>query len=384
MIKEQLQAIMDRHCLDAVLFFRPDELVMSMGYYPHWGLSIGMIYKTGDKILYIPEFEPSDIIPKGIQVKRYPWGTSSKDPFLYLYQQIKEDIDSYSSGLGKVSFIHSVGRSAPPGAAGEAPPWPSDFINNLYKVCPHVTHIDTELLQLYSYKSKEDIQAINLCQSIVSLGISKFYELLVPGVTEARISALMEAEIRNQIGSQGVISAKGYAEVQSGKNTIDSGKFNRTSGKKLQDGDLVLTEFAVVVNGYWADITRTGVVGTPDINQIHIHNIVKEAQDAALSLIKPGVLGKTVDAKAREVINSYNLGKYFNHALGHGVGFRYHDPVITIAPNSTDILKEGMVVTIEPGIYNPFWGGIRIEDNILITVDGYINLSNFSRELKGE
>ncbi len=383
-VKKSILSCIDRYSLDAILFFRPDELVMSMGYYPHWGLSIGVIYANGNQVLYIPEFEPRDIIPEGITIKTYPWGISPNSPFPYLYNQIRKDIASYSHSSGRISFVQSVGRFSPPSAAGEAPPWPCNFIRELLKIGKEVVHIDGELLQLYSHKSEHDVKALRLCHSIVNLGVSKFYELLTPGISEAEISAFMESEIRTQIGKHGITSARGYAEVQSGEHTIHSGKFNKVSGKKLKDGDLVLTEFAVVINGYWADITRTGIVGNPNNNQLYIHNIIKEAQNAAFDMIKPGVSAKSVDSAARDIIKSYHLGDYFTHALGHGVGFRYHDPVITLSQNSEDILQEGMVITIEPGIYIPSKGGIRIEDNILVTSEGYKNLSKYTKELKGD
>jgi Xaa-Pro aminopeptidase len=146
-----------------------------------------------------------------------------------------------------------------------------------------------------------------------------------------------------------------------------------------------MIEMAACVNGYWCDITRTGSVGHIPAHGQKIYDTVKEAHLLALDLIKPGVEAKTVDGKVREFISRKGYGAYFNHALGHHVGFRYHDPGPGFRPGSSLVLSPGMVLTVEPGIYvHEHHAGVRIENNIWITADSYKILSDYSIEIDGK
>lgn len=379
-----IKNVIDYNQLDAIIFFRPDELMMSMQYRPYWGISVGVFFANGERILYIPALEPKDRIPNDIKVKIYPWGMECSDPFKVLYQMIDEDIQSNSENNKGVSFIKTIGRTSPPILSGENPPLPNDFVDQLASLGYCYKEIDNELINLYAYKTEEDIKSLKLCHEVAAVGIQAFYKALEAGNTEADVSAEMEYAVRKAIGKNGVIFSQGYAQVQSGINGSFGGTFNWVTNKSLEIGDFVMTEFAVVVNGYWADITRTGIVGTPTNEQIHLHDSIKKAQDAALSLVCPGAKACDLYNAAKATLDELCLGQYFTHGLGHGVGFRYHDPYGDISAGSADILKEGMVLTIEPGIYDASFGGIRIEENILVTKDGYEILSNFTRELRGE
>ncbi|GKX28092.1 peptidase M24 [Vallitalea longa] len=371
--------------LGAIIFFRPDELMMTLGYRPYWGLSVAVCYEHSNPILYVPALEPKLRLPKDIVVKRYPWGETSEDPFEILYEMIKEDIKEYGNYSKPVSLIKNVGNTTPCILSAEQPPLPSDFVENLMKVSKGgYKNVDEEILDLYNFKTCEDIEGIRLCNKVAGIGIKAFYDSLQEGLTEAEVSAKMEYAVRTQIGKNGVKYASGFAQVQSGINGADGGRYNWVTDKKLENGDLVMTEFAVVVNGYWADITRTGKVGIPSKEDIRLHEAVKKAQDKALSLVREGAISEDLQKAASEVLDTECVGKYFTHGLGHGVGFRYHDPGIRIAKGNKEVLKEGMVITIEPGIYDSSFGGIRIEENVLVTKNGYEILSKFTRELKGD
>jgi Xaa-Pro dipeptidase len=146
-----------------------------------------------------------------------------------------------------------------------------------------------------------------------------------------------------------------------------------------------MLEMGICVNGYWADITRTASVGRISDQHKKIFYTVLEAQRAALSVMRPGVAMAEVDDAARKYIRASGWGHLFNHALGHHVGFRYHDPGPVLSPDSRGILKEGMLLTVEPGIYGHEIGaGVRIEDNVRITETGYELLSDYPSGLTGK
>jgi len=154
-----------------------------------------------------------------------------------------------------------------------------------------------------------------------------------------------------------------------------------TTDRCIRKGDLVTFDFGAEADGYFSDITRTVCVGRPTLRQRAIHDLVFEAQQAALSMVRPGVSGKAVDQAAREVIEKAGYGKQFGHGTGHGVGLMVHEGP-SVSRLSKDHLAEGMVFTIEPGVYLPGWGGVRIEDMVLVTGRGARVLTTLPRELE--
>lgn len=159
----------------------------------------------------------------------------------------------------------------------------------------------------------------------------------------------------------------------------------RAGDRKLESGDLVVLDFGGVLDGYCSDLTRTVAVGTPPDKAKRLHAAVREAQQAAISAVRPGVAATAVDAAARNVLVEHGLGEAFGHGTGHGLGLDVHeDPRITRPrPDVPDVpLVAGMVFTIEPGAYLPGFGGVRIEDDVLVTETGCEVLTSVSRDLQ--
>lgn len=153
------------------------------------------------------------------------------------------------------------------------------------------------------------------------------------------------------------------------------------SSRKLKKGDLITIDFGAVVSGYHADTTRVFSLGQPSSKGEKIYNIVLEAQMTALEAVKPGVRCGDVDKAARDVISEYGYGEAFGHGTGHGVGLDIHEAP-RLGPGVKEELRPGMVVTVEPGIYLPRWGGVRIEDMVLVTERGKEVLTrSFTKQL---
>jgi Xaa-Pro aminopeptidase len=190
-----------------------------------------------------------------------------------------------------------------------------------------------------------------------------------------------ELELAMRIGA--AISARSAApsfepSVQSGANSAVP--HHDPSGRKLEAGDLVLFDFGAAFEGYRGDLTRMAVVGAPTARQREIYAVVVRAHDAAIEAVRPGVTTGQVDAAAREVIEAAGFGPNFFHRVGHGLGLEVHeDP--SLDPGSNTVLEPGMVFTIEPGIYLPGWGGVRIEDDVVVETGGCRVLSRAGREL---
>ncbi|MEE8638728.1 MAG: M24 family metallopeptidase [Candidatus Margulisiibacteriota bacterium] len=155
--------------------------------------------------------------------------------------------------------------------------------------------------------------------------------------------------------------------VASGKRSAKPHGF--ATDKKIKRGDLVVIDFGAVYNGYCSDMTRTFVVGKPTKKQRKVYRIVKEAQKRAIQAIRAGKACFEIDRAARQYIEKQGFGKYFIHNTGHGIGRKVHQAP-KISKRNRRRLRKGMVITIEPGIYIKGWGGVRIEDMILVTQAG--------------
>ncbi len=198
--------------------------------------------------------------------------------------------------------------------------------------------------------------------------------IIAPGISENDVALEMEVFMR----SNGATSSSFDTIVASGeRSALPHGV---ASDRIIGNNEFVKLDFGAYYKGYCSDITRTVVVGKPSDKHLEIYNIVLEAQLHALDHIKPGMTGMEADALARDVIVKYGYGDNFGHSTGHGLGMEVHEAP-RLSRLSDTILTPGMVVTVEPGIYLPGFGGVRIEDDIVITESGIKILTSSPKEL---
>jgi Xaa-Pro aminopeptidase len=372
-----------QHCdLQAWIAWRPDELVMLSGYFPFWGASLLICFPDAEPVLFVPQIEPRDHIPAGLRVQDYPWGDlKCSDPYSVLVSAVGSELAKARVTGERVGMNPSASRISLPIQAGEQIPIPEGFSGQLSALTAKPdAQRQKAFSDLYLRKTSEEIEAIRQANRVANVGLRAFFENLQPGITEAEVAAAVESAIYRQIGRDGIFHSRGWAMVQSGPNSADAGRFNRSTGRSLENGDLVLIELATCVNGYWSDLTRTAPVGSPKAEVEQILAIVRTAQQAAVDGVRPGVSAGHIDALARDLIAAHGLSSFFTHHTGHHVGFRYHDPGFVILPGEPAILEPGMVITIEPGVYMPErGGGARIEDNVLVTESGHEVLSRIER-----
>ena len=198
------------------------------------------------------------------------------------------------------------------------------------------------------------------------------FAALKPGMTELEVAAIISQHHQ-------VEGAKTeFSIVGSGSN----GAFphHATSDRKLQKGDAIVIDVGARFEGFPSDMTRMAVLGQEPAGYGEIHDIVNQAVEAALAAARPGVMAKEVDAAARNVITNAGYGDYFVHRTGHGLGIEVHEPPYITATSET-VLDEGMVFSIEPGIYLPGRFGIRLEEIVILRVDGPEILSGLSRDV---
>lgn len=223
-------------------------------------------------------------------------------------------------------------------------------------------------------KDQSEVALMQKAADIADAAFEHILGFVRPGLTEQEVALELETFMRRQ-GATGpsfeTIIASGW------RSSLPHGV---ASAKVLEAGDFVKFDFGAVYEGYCSDITRTVVLGEPSERQKEIYSIVLEAQLRALDAAKPGLTGKELDAVARDFIASKGYGENFGHSLGHGLGLAVHEsPRVSVLGDTR--LQSGMVITIEPGIYISKWGGVRIEDDILL-VDGGKRIFNHAPKLE--
>lgn len=227
------------------------------------------------------------------------------------------------------------------------------------------------------FRVVKDPREIALIKDAVALGAKIFdrgLEVLRSGVKEVEVAAEMELAAR-----------RGGAEAMSFPTIIASGArsalpHGRASTQPIPSGAFVVSDFGVILSGYCSDQTRTVWVGSVPKDARRSYDAVREAQQAAIDVVRPGIAVGEVDAAARKVLKKAGLGRYFTHSTGHGVGLEIHESP-RVAAGQTEVLMPGMVITIEPGVYFPGKWGVRIEDMVAVTAGGCEILTPTSKEL---
>lgn len=235
-------------------------------------------------------------------------------------------------------------------------------------------HCSETILQL---RRKKDIGELSAITEAVRLADNAFQfavSRISPGMREYEVAALLEGYMRRNAGATPAFETICASGARS---ALPHGA---ASDKRLEKGDFLTMDFGCLLQGYSSDITRTVTIGPASDRQKEIYGIVLYAQTKAENAATGGMPAAELDKVARDVIGDYGYGDYFGHALGHGVGLAVHEHPI-LSPRSRHRLTSGDVFTIEPGIYIPDFGGVRIEDMLYATENGYAVLTKASKEL---
>lgn len=234
--------------------------------------------------------------------------------------------------------------------------------------------LSNNIYDMRTIKSAEEIEKIHKAQEIAEKAFDEILGFISPGVTEREIALKLDSCMLEN-GAEG-LSFETIALA--GANT--SMPHGVSGNYKVKNGDFVLMDFGAVYDGYHSDMTRTVCVGQSSEKMGKIYDIVLKAQLEALKKVKSGITGSELDGYARDIIDESGYGDFFGHSLGHGVGMEIHE-FPTASSKSETILKENMVVTVEPGIYLPGEFGVRIEDFVVVTENSHQNLTNCPKKL---
>ena len=221
---------------------------------------------------------------------------------------------------------------------------------------------------LRSIKSDAEIQTLKKAAALAKQGYARLLtEILKPGLSEKEVANRFDFEMR-QLGADKAIIATGI------ENTVKPHSVN--SMRKIQAGDLILVDYGYFYQGYTFDVTRICGMG---VQSSGIHRLTAAVQDAlreTMQIVAPGLPVSALWQKANDVLQTYHLDQYFTHGIGHGIGRSIHE-MPTLSYRSDEPLQVGQVITIEPGVYVPGVGGVRLENDLLVTADGFENLTDF-------
>lgn len=358
----RIQAAMRRYGFDALAVVPGGNLRYLVGLTLHAGLRLTMALAPADgqPALVVPGLEHARVAEiVGAAFASYPW-SDDEGPGNALARAV-DDI-----GLGRGSVVgieHTVMRVFE--------------LRALEQALPGARFVDaTPLLsELRMVKDATELEAMRGAVQVIEATLRQTVIQARSGMRERDIADLWERAIR-AAGCQPAFETT----VASGPNSANP---HHTSGdRELQDGDMVVFDGGAVYQGYVSDMTRTFVVGHPSDEMRRVYDLVLAANVAGReAAAQPGATGESIDAAARQVIERGGYGPFFIHRTGHGIGLDVHEPPFIVA-GSRAPLPVGATFTVEPGIYLRGIGGVRIEDDVVITVDGAISLTTFPRDLQ--
>ena len=224
------------------------------------------------------------------------------------------------------------------------------------------------------FKDESEIANIQSAASIADKALNNCIKLAKPGVSERDLAIELEYQMR-KLGSEEMSFAT--ILLFGARSALPHGV---PGNQTLKHGDLILVDFGAVVNGYRSDMTRTYVCGKPDSQQLEVYEVVRKAQQAAIDAVTSGVTGEYLNQVSEAVLNTSRFSEYKGEGLGHGVGLELHEFPF-MGKGCKLKVEQGCVITIEPGIYIPGWGGVRIEDDVVLTSEGLVILNNAPKNL---
>lgn len=372
---ERLRRAMKEQGLDVLICKLPENVVYLTNYWPHHGFSFVIFPDDSGAQLYLPEIEEPYADADWAEVTTFGWGLLKDGD---LYENYRRILTAAHDKLGlkgaKIGVEKTLEITGPTYRAAEpvvpAEPWHS-LLEDIFS-SSSLVDVTGLIAQVRARKTPYEIEKLRIANEVAEIGMRRFLAQLEPGMTEVDISGLVEGVIRAEgPGHKGARLVRASAEVGTGPIGSTKGTLLvPSSTREITEGDIVMVELATVVDGYWSDLTYVAVAGEPSSKQREVYNSVLEAQQAAAGYMKDGASFEDPDKAARAVLKDAGLEEYFVHLTGHAVGYRYHEFIPFLMPGAEGTLREGMVSSVEPGVYIPDFGGIRIEDNVAVGAEG--------------
>ncbi|RIW38406.1 aminopeptidase P family protein [Bacillus salacetis] len=358
---EKLQSWLDDQNIEAV-FINSKENVFYLSSFltdPHERLMGLFLFNGADPLFVLPAMEEGQLKSAGWTHEIIGY-SDHENPWDLIREAVKK---RNTAGAGKVALekeVLSYSRS-------------EEFLSLFTDT--EVIDAEEKLNELRVVKDDQEIEILRRAAEMADFGVQTGVDALTEGVTEMEVLAKIEYELKK----------KGIREMSFSTMVLFGEKSGEPHGnpgnRKLQPGDFVLFDLGVVLDGYCSDITRMVAFKSVSDQQKEIYETVLKAEKASLEASRPGSRIGDLDSTARKIITDAGYGDFFPHRIGHGMGINVHE-FPSMSHLNDGILKAGMVYTIEPGIYLPDVGGVRIEDDVLVTEEGYETLTKFPKELQ--
>jgi len=378
----RIKAGLEREGISALVLRYPENVVYATSYWPCFGWSTCIYPLDSEPVLIVPECE-GPYAERAEFNDRRPLKGDYMGSTAQIVSEILAERHLERSAIGIESSFETIAANH---VGGEAiyPNTPS--FERLREELPECKMVDATglLYELRSVKSDAEIEKLKLANRLAAKGLEAARDALKPGMRETELAAESERAIHTiGVGYRNILRARGFAFIMSGPLSAQAHMpFNISTKRRIRRGDLVLIELNTYADGYWSDLTRVWSCGRPTEKQLEIYAVVLGAQRESLKRAGDGIRAEEPYLAAKGAIEHKGYGKYYPHGLGHGVGARMHEPIPSLGPGSSELLKKGMVHSVEPGIYIPKFGGIRIEDNVVERDKGAVSLSSFERTLE--
>ncbi len=374
---EQLKQLMDSKNLDALVLSMPGHINMVSGVWPMTNGLTGCILPR--------ECRPLCIVPhcERIEAEDSVWDAAVAE-IKFGVLDAPDYADEFDRTVKKFAAANGLRRiGTDMGVESFASAWNPAEINffhgsrqtSLERIFGKeaVCDISAELSKVKQVKNEFEIDQIRRANEIACMGIQRFVKMVRPGVSGLELRTAVESVIALEgTGHRGARRVRAFAQISTGSEETCLGfrPMLDSTTRKMKAGDTAMLELAVVVDGYWADRTETVVAGEANERQKKVCALIKQAQAAVIAGLKPGITCAEADTLARDIITAAGYGKHFVHITGHCVGFQYHDPGPFLMPGNDTVLQAGTVVTVEPGVYIEGFGGIRFEEDVVVTGGG--------------
>jgi Xaa-Pro dipeptidase len=372
---EQLQSQLEAARIDAAVFRLPENVLLVSGHFVQIaGAGLVVVPAQGEATLLVPEYEAEEAAAVWTgRLETFPVIRNDRPPSVDVIRQRLESLAARHGHGGTIGYEGSFESVGPPAQAGEVNAIAGPTRRLVQEAFEAAELVDvTEMIEsTRAVKTDCELEKLVIANEIAAFGMNAFRNVARPGRTEVEIMAAVESAIAIEgHGYRGARFVRGYATVYSGSDLQRGWQYFRSRPRQVEDDELVMLELGTLVDGYWADHTRTVVAGHPTREQQAAYEAVLAATGAAFAAAVPGATGGEIDATSRAACARAGF-EQFPHHTGHGVGFRLHESRPQLVPGSAHELREGMVIVVEPGIYlAEIAGGIRHEDAAIVMPGG--------------
>jgi len=370
----RIQESLRRNRWDAFILFHPDNIVMASGMLPGSTHTAAVVTADGQVLVIAPwwraEFVQQESWADDVWTFDWCRGFNGVEPIGATIDRLQQGRDRY--GLESVGFDAAMHHYGPNKL-------PSEFFTydeiktklpGVFRVAADATNAISELK---ARKTTREVERLRRTHQVARAGIEAFYGHAGEGIREVDLAAEVNRAVLKSVGHGGIrYTYCDPPQITSGaaRTAIADTMSNHATEKRLRAGDPVMLELGLHADGYWADITRTFVVGPPTDRQSRMHEAILAAQNEAIAAYRPGEsTGEALCQVAWEVMRRHGFGDGITHLLGHGLGFAYHEDRPILGPGEAATLQPGHVTSLEPGLYffdrGVALGGMRVEDNVV-------------------